>query len=120
MEDFYHSIFRSPSFANALNKIEKTKRHIQKNIEHSQAVYTYTVAQTKRELRRLSLALLLWGISGYTMSVMGVVASIRAPLTAPLPDLGFDLFSSIPVPEILTNLIMSFIVSPEKCLHLLT
>jgi len=76
---------------------------------HSQEIATLRVEQTKKELKRLSLAIIIWIVSGYTMALMGVIASIRAPQALPLPDLGFELFSFLPVPEILTNAIMSII-----------
>jgi hypothetical protein len=44
------------------------------------------------------------------MSFMGVVASLRAPVGSPLPDIGFDLFSFVPVPNVLTNALLALIV----------
>jgi hypothetical protein len=71
-------------------------------------------ARARREIQRLLLVFVFWLVCSYSMATMGVIASIRAPRQAPLPDIGFDLFALLPDTQ-LHNTWMALIVSNLEC-----
>jgi len=91
------NLLNNDSFVTALQELRKVKQHLDRSADSA----LKQVQVAKLELKKLLVTIVFEIFSGYLMSLMGVIAAFRMPMgQEPLPDLGFEAFTYLPMPHI--------------------